>query len=138
MKTTNKEIEEKFVKNFIVKDKRERILFELNSTKKRELAIQRIYNLLDKRFAVLEDSEASNEKLITTLKKYFNTNSECYVISETADDGKVLPFRQAFENMIKYEVNYLIICNDNTVLMAEEYNTFGSPCKIILHKSSSD
>ena len=130
----NKEIEEKFVNNFLVKDKRERIIHELGSAKKRESALQRIYSLLDRKYAVLESNNVSDEELISVLKKYFNTNHECYIISETDDDCKVIPFQQALENMNRYEVNYLIICNDNTALMSEEYTTYGSPYKIILHK----
>ncbi|MDE6442264.1 MAG: hypothetical protein K2L12_05900 [Clostridia bacterium] len=134
----NREIEEKFINNFIVKDKRERIRFELSSAKKRETVIQRIYNLLDRKFAVLEDPKVSDEELKSVLKKYFNPNKECYIISESDDDGRVMPFKQAFENMIDFEVNYLIICDENTVLMSEEYTTFGSPNRIILHKNSKN
>ena len=128
----NREIEEKFIKNFIVKDKRERLANELSSSKKRESALQKIFDLLDRKFIVLED--ASKEELLTVLSKYFNINQNCYVISETDDDGKFLPFEKAFENMLKYEANYFIICTDNTVMACDEYNTFGSPRKILLHK----
>lgn len=134
VKMMDKEIEEKFVKNFIVKDKRERLIHELSSVKKRESAIQRIYNLLDRKFAVLEDAKISEDELILVVKKYFNINKECYVITEIDDDGQTLSFKQAFENMIRYEVNYLIICDGNTVLMSEEYNTYGAPHKLLLHK----
>ena len=134
----NKEIEEQFVKNFIVKDKCERMIYELASAKKRESALQRMYSLLDRKFAVLENNNISDEELVSVLKKYFNTNNECYIISETDDDGKVIPFKQALENMNRYEVNYLIICNDNTALMSEEYTTYGAPYKIILHKEDAN
>lgn len=133
----NKEIEEKFVKNFIFKDNRERINFELSSLKKRAMAIQKIYNLIDKKFAVWENANVSYDDVISIIKTYFNISKNCYVISETSDDGKIMPFPQAIENMLRYEVNYVIICDDNTVLVSEEYNTFNPPNIIILHRNNN-
>ncbi len=130
----DKTIEEKFVKNFIVKDKRERTLHELLSKKKRANIMQRLYDLIDRKYAVLEKSVISDEELLSEVKKYFNTNNDCYVISDSSDDGQVMPFKQAFENMMRYEVAYAIICNDTTALIAEEYNTYGTPFKMLLHR----
>ena len=131
----DKSTEENFVNNFVIKDKRERVLYELNSAKKRAEAKQRLFSLLDKKFAVLGISDISADEIIAAVKKYCKTNKECYVISETDDDGKFLPFETALKNMLSFEVNYFIICGNNTVIAAEEYNTYGSPNKLILHKN---
>lgn len=130
----DKEIEEKFVKNFIIKDKRERISYELSSLKKRATAIQKIFSMIDEKFAIWKNANVSYDDIISIAKNYFNIRKNCYVISETSDDGKLMPFQQAVENMLRYEVNYAIICDENTVLVSEEYNTFCSPNIMLLHK----
>ena len=138
IKTRDKEmdkfIEENFVNTFVVKDKRERILYELGSAKKRGEALHRLFYLLDKKFAVLEKSDINEDEITAAVKIYYNINKDCYILSETDDDGKILPFKTALKNMLRYEVNYFIVCGNNTVLACEEYNTYGSPDKIILHK----
>lgn len=119
---------------FVIKDKHERIFHELSSAKKRALAIQRLYDLLDKKFAVLESSEMGEEEIISIAKKYFDVNKDCYVITELDDDGKMLPFKTALKNMFKYEENYFIICDEHTIIAGEEFNTYCTPSKLILHK----
>lgn len=129
-------IEEKFVKNFIIKDKRERILHELSTTKKRALAIQRLYGLLDVKYAVWENTEIGEEEIISVIKKYFNVDKKCYIIADGSDDGKTISFKVALKNMLEYEINYVIICDENTIIAGEEFNTYNSPSKMILHKNS--
>ena len=128
-------IEEKFVKNFIIKDKRERILHELCSIKKRKSAIQRLFNLLDDKLTVWKSSEIGEEKIISAIKPYFNGKKNCYVMADGSDDGKTMPFNVALKNMLEYEVNYFIICDENTIIAGEEFNTYQPPLKMILHKN---
>ena len=130
----DKQIEEKFVQTFVVKDKRERVLFELNSAKKRALATRRLYPLLDKRFAVFEGQNIDESELLAEIKKYSKINRTCYNISDSQDDGKVLPLEVAIKNMLEYEMTYVIICDENTVVASEEYEICGTPSKIILHR----
>ena len=131
----DKSIEEKFVNNFVVKDKRERILHELNSKKKREIAMRRIIPLLDKRFVVFEGQNADDNVLLAELKKYTKIPKTCYNISDSSDDGNILPLEIAIKNMLEYEMSYVIICDENTVVASEEYEApFGAPWRGILHK----
>ena len=132
----NKSIEEKFVNTFIVKDKRERILFELNSAKKRVFALRRLFQLLDKRFTVLEKRNIEGSELIAEIKKYAVMDNNCYIISDSVDDGKMLPLEVAIKNMLEYEMTYVIICDENTVVASEEYEICGTPTKMILNKNN--
>lgn len=126
-------IEEKFVKTFIVKDKRERILYELSSAKKRSVALQRLYNSLDRNFAVLESQKLDEEELIAEIKKYTKAN-DCYIIAESQHDGKRLPLKEAVEKVLYFGMACVIICDENTVVASEEYN-ISAPYKVILHKN---
>ena len=128
-------IEEKFVNAFVLKNKRKRVLHELGSAKKRALAIQRLYNSVDKSFVIFDGSNLSDDELIAETKKRFKSNQECYIISEISDDGKMLPFEEALKNMLRYEVSYAIIYDDKTTIISEEYDTFRRPSKLILYKN---
>ena len=47
----------------------------------------------------------------------------------------MLPFEKALKNMLSYEVNYVIIYDEKTVMVAKEYDTYGMPPKRILQKA---
>lgn len=128
-------IEERFVKNFVVKEKRERILHELNSPKKRREGIRRIcFSACDSRYTVFQDSKLSDEELFAEVKKYIDVKKECYVIADSSDDGKFLPFKEAFDNMFEFEMSYIIICSENLALLGTEYEVPYPPCRFILCK----
>lgn len=131
----DRSIEEKFVKNFVIKDKRERILYELNSLKKRREGIRRIcFCVYDNKYIVFQDSKLSDEELFAEVKKFIDVNKVCYVIADSSDDGKFMPFKEAFANMCDFEMSYIIICNENVVLMGAEYEVPCPPCRFILRK----
>ena len=129
----DKAIEEKFVKNFIMKEKRERILYELFSPEKREQVIHRLYQALDKKYKILEDDKIRDEELFSFVKRLYDVNKNCYVIADSVDDGTLLPFKVAFEHMVADCADYAILCGENTVIMKEEFYS-GSAFKIVLHK----
>lgn len=129
----NKEIEEIFVKNFIMKDKQERVLYELGSVKKRGHIIQQLISFLDSKYEVFCDKKVSDEIMLSAVQKYFDTNRLCYVIGDCVDDGKRLKFTDAFNRMMSDGGQYFILCDDGkTVVIKEE--AYSSACKIILHK----
>ena len=129
----DKSIEEKFVKKFILKDKRERTIFELGSRKKRIQTILRLVNYADERYAILCDSKIKDADLLKRITDFYNINSDCYVIAEHSDDGKKLPFKTAFENMCDGCGVYVIICNENLVVMKDEV-VYGAPVKMLLYR----
>ena len=129
----DKLIEENFVDKFIVKEKRERTLFELNSAKKRSQIIQRLFNLIDERYTVLSKSKITEEDILKIINQYADINKSSYIIADCCDDGKKLPFKKAVVNMLNYGVCYIIICNDDTVIMRDEV-CFGAPPMYILHR----
>lgn len=129
----NKEIEEKFVKTFVERDKRDRLLFELLSKKKRDIAIQRLYNSLDRKYKVIEDNKIKDKELLSVIKPYINMEAPCYVIADSVDDGNILPFKTAFDKMINGGMAYAILYGDNIVIMKDEMY-YGAPMKIFLKK----
>lgn len=128
----DKLFEESFVKNFIIKDKRERLLYELNNPKKRDNAIQRIPNLLEKKYEIPVNSKNSDEILIIA-NQYVKSNTECYIISDTVLDGAKVPFKEAFEHMLNSYMVCVVISAD-TVLLKDEY-VIGPLSVSLFHKN---
>lgn len=129
----NKTSEETFVKKFTEREKRDRLIYELFSKKKRENAIQNIFYALDERYCVLHDNKITDEKLLEAAKKYVGENQDCYVIADGEDDGKILPFKTAFQNLTRTAGMYYIICENKTVLAKEEVFDC-APCKKLLFR----
>lgn len=131
----NKEIESNFVKNFVIKDKKERIQYELFSNKKRDQAIQRLYSSLDKKYKIIEDDKIKDDEFLFLIKKYLKPNELCYIIADSNDDGHILSFDNAFDHMINDCVAYAILCGNDIVIMKDEFFS-GSAHKIFLCKRS--
>lgn len=130
-----RETEENFVKKFICKDKRDRVLFELCSGKKRGNVVQRIFYELDEKYSVISDNKTEDEEFFKAACKFINKNDNCYVIADCNDDGKILPIKTAFANMAQSAGVYYIIC-DNKVVLAKEEVCFGAPCKKLLFREN--
>ena len=127
----DKNIEELFVKKFIVKDKRERILYELSSEKKRKDRTYRIYGDLDKRYLVYT-GQLSEKDFPDEVKKSVGRKTDCYVIADGVDDGTTLPFGKAFDNLVQSAGAYFIFCAPNVVIAKDEVD-YGAPSQCILY-----
>ncbi len=130
-----KETEENFVKKFIRKDKRDRVLFELYSVKKCGNAVQRIFYELDEKYSIISDNRTDDEVFFKAAYKFINKNDSCYVIADCNDDGKILPIKTACANMAQTAGVYYIIC-DNKVVLAKEEVCYGAPCKKLLFREN--
>lgn len=130
----NEKIETEFVDKFVVKDKRERVKYGLASKKKREETVLRLPPMLDERLLVFSDWKNNEAGLIEAAKKLVNVNSKCYVIADGSDDGKELDFKQAFARMSELENSYILLCEGNTVIAADEYCADGAPLRRIYHR----
>lgn len=118
----DKEIEEKFVNTFIVKEKRKRIIFELCSNKKRGNAIQKLLGGLDDRYNVFRDRKVQEDEFLSVINRYFDINKTCYVIADDSrNDGTVLPFKTAYNYMMESGSVYVLVCGDNLIIAKEEY-----------------
>ena len=129
----DKEIEERFVSKFVVKDKRERAYFELCSNKKRDNIIHRLFNLLDEKYAILNESDIRDEELDRFIKRYNKILKECYVIEDGMLDGKTVTYDVAFDKLINTAGDIFLICGENMVIAKEEV-CFGNPVKKVLYR----
>ena len=84
------EIEERFVKNYIDKKYQERLLYELNSLKKRADALSRFSHGVE---AILKKSV--EQKVITNIDNLPNKQQAVYIISWDEKNGTTMPFDEA-------------------------------------------
>jgi 5S rRNA maturation endonuclease (ribonuclease M5) len=131
-----KSIEEKFVKAFIERGKRDRVLFELNS-KKREQAVLRLSAYIDQRYIVFASNKITDEEIELQLLKKTKAKDSVYILSDDSYDGQKLEFSKAFDNALHSCGTYIIVINENNVFMKDEVE-IGSPKKYFLSRDSLD
>ena len=125
----NREIECEFINKFIVKDKRERLLFEL--AKKRGMAINRfchgLEEILDKRKIIFAGEKLDVSEVYAEMRKRQNGKT-CYVIAES--DGEIVDLEKGI-NMCYNWAGGAVLIAGNVAFFKEEVE-YGSPMKYIL------
>lgn len=127
----DKIFEQEFVYQFLNRRIRERILFELNSNKKRINALMRfshsIDDIIDERNIVSKTNVLIKENLS---KIFFHNRLMVYVISYKLLDGKMMTVDDAIEHA-NNEYSPVIMYCDRTAIIKSEYES-GSPMYYIL------
>ena len=110
----NKSVEQFFVKTYIDKDYQERLLFELNSIKKRSKALSRFSHDVESVF-----KKSVNKKIITNLDDFQEKDQTVYVISWDEKDGTTMSLSDAIPY---FESSYMsaILIGKNFSLIKEE------------------
>ncbi|WP_167957545.1 hypothetical protein [Anaerosporobacter faecicola] len=132
------EYEEEFVEKFLTKNKRERLLFELSSTKKREHAIghfcHNTLDYIDENKIVYMGNTLSNSELIKKLRSY-SMKSLVYIISWNENlDGSLMEVDKAI-NEIEEEGMASIIMLGNAILIKTEQEQ-GAAVNYILYSKN--
>lgn len=138
----DKEQEIVLVQSFFVKRVQERVLHELFTPKKRDMALQR----LDHRYL----SMLKNDYLIEIkppnswpddtydLLKQHGAPDTCYCLSENElISGKTLPLREALEHAIGFGFASIISCIPGELAYFEAEQSFGPPPRYLLKKPSN-
>ena len=116
----NKSVEQFFVKTYIDKDYQERLLFELNSIKKRSKALSRFSHDAE---TVL--NKVLDKRIITDLSELHENDKAVYVISWDENDGMYIPFEDAMRYCENTNTSVILIGNSFS-LIKEEVET-GKP-----------
>ena len=138
----DKEQERVLVQSFFVKRVQERVLHELFTPKKRDMALQR----LDHRYL----SMLKNDYLIEIkppnswpddtydLLKQYGAPDTCYCLSENElISGKTLPLREALEHAIGFGFASIISCIPGELAYFEAEQSLGPPPRYLLKKPSN-
>ena len=133
----NNEIEKIFIDSFVLKNRRERSLFELGSQNKRGS----FFNKLCHRYNDLIDSKKTtkipepNSDSSVILKLLINQGAEkdCYIMSSFNEiDGLSLPLKEALDKCVGRGVPSIIICNPSKLAYFEAEQEIGPPPRLLL------
>lgn len=123
------------VKTFFNKQYQERIIYELNSKKKRMDAIHRLchnfQNILNCRY--MRKIECSNYEDVLRIIKAYSDTELCYVISHNKIvDGMHMKLDEALKAVVGYGMPSLVVCIPNKMVYFEAEQINGAPPRYIL------
>jgi hypothetical protein len=132
-----KEIEIAFVNTFVLKIKRERSIFELNSMKKRRDFFSKLchtYNqIIDSRFMTKIDTPNSNPKGILQMLINEGAGVDCYLLSYFDNlDRRRMPLSEALDKCVGIGMPSIVICNPEKLAYFEAEQEAGSPPRYLL------
>ncbi|MFE0505280.1 hypothetical protein ACWF7H_25495 [Peribacillus butanolivorans] len=135
----DKEQEESIVKAFFEKRIKERVLFELFSSKRREDALHRLNHnykeTLREEYMIEIQKPNSNPIEISKILKKHGAGNQCYVISFNEEiDGKELPLLTALEHAVGYGFPSIVSCIPNNLAYFEAEQVYGAPPRYILKR----
>lgn len=110
----NKSVEQFFVKTYIDKDYQERLLFELDSIKKRSKALSRFSHDVE---SVLKKSV--NKQIISNLDDFQEKDQTVYVISWDEKDGKTMSLSDAIRYLEFSYMSAILIGKDFSLIKEE-------------------
>lgn len=132
-----KDIEIKFVQTFVLKNKRERSIYELHSKKKRREFFHKLchdYNeIIDSRFMRKLDPPNSNSNDIRQILQKEGAGKSCYVLSHFEEiDGIRMPLSEALDNCVGGGMPSIVICSPKKLAYFEAEQEVGPPHRFIL------
>jgi hypothetical protein len=117
----NIELENKVIKRFLTKSKRDRYLQLVTSTKNRKKFIKDLHSGQFFLASALERVTGIEEKVIEqALIQQSITSSTCYVISENAAlDTQMLPLREALRTVVGWGAGTILVFGDADLIFVE-------------------
>ena len=127
----DKSVEQFFVKTYIDKDYQERLLFELNSIKKRSKALSRFSHDVESVF-----KKSVNKRIITNLDDFQEKDQTVYVISWDEKSGTTMFLSDAIRYLESSYMSAILIGKDFS-LIKEEPEKGGAKYFILRNTSKS-
>ncbi|WP_394679575.1 hypothetical protein [uncultured Exiguobacterium sp.] len=134
----DKEQEIVLVQSFFVKRVQERVLHELFTPKKRDMADHRYLSMLKNDYLIEIKPPNSWPDDTYDLLKQHGAPDTCYCLSENElISGKTLPLREALEHAIGFGFASIISCIPGELAYFEAEQSFGPPPRYLLKKPSN-
>lgn len=135
----NKDMEKLIVKAFFDKRVQERVLYELFTPQKRDLALHRLCHsykkMLREKYMIEIPPPNSDPRDIYELLKINKTNEMCYSLSFNKNiDGKELPLQKALEQAVCFGFPSIISCLPGELAYFEAEQEYGSPPRYLLKR----
>ncbi len=130
----NKNIEELIVRNFFIKRKRERGIYDLSSPKKRRSFVWKLSQdiIIDTKIHEISNNLSSYKDIENKLLN-IGAQKECYVISIDQEiDGQILPLNLALSKIVGFGPAFISWIHGKLAYLECE-QSFGSPDRFILY-----
>ena len=132
-----KDIEKIFIETFVVKNKRDRSLFELNSKKKRRDFFSKLSHrydeIIDLRYTTKIPSPNSSSEYIHQILKKHGAGKDCYLLSYFNElDRKMMLLSEALEQCVGRGMSSIVICIPNKLAYFEAEQEVGPPPRFII------
>lgn len=129
----NNDIEKRFIETFIVKNKKDRLLFEL-STNKRRSGIARFshdaQDLIKPERILYRGTDLFSDRIISIAEKQ-GVQGMCCIIAYNQDiDTKTCGLNEALDVVLGNGMPAIIICDKMVIIETEQ--CFGTPMRYIL------
>lgn len=128
------EIEEKFIRQFIIKEKRDRLFYELNG-KKRQHGIGRFCHNAQKLLInkmVIASGDDIFPDMITSMVEKYNVTGNWYIIAYNQElDRKTFPLQEALQHTLENGMAAILISDTMAIVETEQCD--GTPARYILH-----
>ena len=112
----NKELEIKFINTFIINEKKERLIYELSTPKKRENALLRfshnIKNIINEKYIKYKCN-------INNLAELLNISSNVYIISLIKIEGETCSYKDAISHLGEQNMPVIIIMDNYVIIKTE-------------------
>ena len=121
---------EKFVHTFVIKNKRERAVYELS--KKREYFTDRLNHRITDTFVSNKLEPIVDCTISEVLMKLgINARAHCYIISHNELDDQIVEFKSAFEKLHGNGLGFCIVpLRSNKIFIESEQENGASECYI--------
>ena len=149
------EIEHNFIKRFVDKRLRDRMILELDTpheivvkngkeneymSRRRDRAIYRLDNprkIISDKYIYLEEkylSEQDAEKIVRSLDKVYD---KAHFMCHDGADGEDMPLHKGISVLYNNYGTTVLVCGENTALIKEEAS-YGTPTKYILFRKPGE
>ena len=130
------ETEKEFIKNFVLKEKRERSLWALNHKKKRTEFIDKFNHNWNEMIAESNLTELNTKSDFETYEKVkselkLKDSELCYVISHNELDRQFIKLKKAFDGIQKNGFAGLIVSRNGKKCYLKTEQEIGAPAKFI-------
>ena len=128
-----RELEQEFVRRFVQKFYRERLIYELGSKKKRHKSLYKLPEMIEKEYIILDATKMSMEDVIDFLARKIGRKGDCYVITDACDAfGERMGWVEAMEEYY-WDGRTTALIFDQWYVFLKEEPCVGSCGKWILH-----
>ena len=134
------EIEQQFVKTFVISQIRNRVIYELTSSKKRRSFFSRLsYKpilLLKAEFMIKVPQLRVEQEIseITSMLIARGAKNKCYVMSYIQEiDRTIFPLKEGVQACVNCSMETVLVCNEKLAFFQSE-QVLGSPPRFLLHK----